>query len=60
MNAILHPLEHDGGERNRFEGFTNANARAEYRRVVAKLTGGLPSWAERKRPGRKPKCVPTM
>ncbi|MDB0528270.1 hypothetical protein LBW56_16405 [Ralstonia solanacearum] len=60
MNAILHPLELDASERSHFESTVNANVRAEYRRVVAKLTGGLPSWAERKRPGRKPKSVPTM
>lgn len=50
-----HPLENDAAERKRFENTVNANVRAEYRRVVEKLTNGLPSWAERKRAGRKPK-----
>jgi len=55
-DTITHPLEHDAAERSRFESTVNANVRAEYRRVVEKLTNGLPSWAERKRAGRKPKA----
>jgi len=49
-----HPLEVDTRERAFFEGTVSSNARATYRRAVLRLTGSLPTWAERKRAGRKP------
>lgn len=58
MSTITHPIEHDAAERAYFEATTNTYARATYRRAVLRLTGSLPSWAERKRAGRKPKARP--
>lgn len=52
-----HPLEADTQERAFFEGTASSNAKAAYRRAVLRTTGALPSWAERKRAGRKPKAT---
>lgn len=52
-NTSAHPLEDDDSERAYFEGTTDTHARATYRRAVLRLTGHLPSWAARKKPGRK-------
>lgn len=54
MNTQVHPLEHDTSEAARFAVQSHPSTRAEYRRLVEKLTGHLPTWAARKKPGRKP------
>ncbi|MFP3754149.1 hypothetical protein SB751_09665 [Cupriavidus sp. SIMBA_020] len=57
-NANDHPLENDAGERDYFERISqHSNAVGQYRRLTEKLTGYLPTWAERKRAGRKPKTA---
>ncbi|WP_427313045.1 hypothetical protein [Cupriavidus sp. H39] len=54
--TTTHPLEADTQERAFFESTASSNAKAAYRRAVLRTTGWLPSWAERKRAGRKPKA----
>jgi len=50
----IHPLEHDISERAYFERISeHRNAVGQYRRLTEKLTGYLPTWAARKKPGRK-------
>lgn len=51
-----HPLEHNAVERTYFTEQlprTSTMAAAAYRRAVEALTGSLPSWAQRAKPGRK-------
>lgn len=52
--ASQHPLEGDAFERERFEGYVSTNIRAEWRRLVTKMYGHMPTWAQRQKPGRKP------
>ncbi|MDM5181681.1 hypothetical protein PO883_31370 [Massilia sp. DJPM01] len=52
-----HPLEHNQAEKAYFEqsGIKGFKAtRSAYRRAVEALNGGLPTWAERAKRGRKP------
>jgi len=50
-NAV-HVLENDMHERKRFHGLSHPAVRAEYRRLCERLTGSLPSFAQRKPAGR--------
>lgn len=55
---MQHSLEHNETERTHFHGTlerTGPGAVAAYRRAVEVLTGHLPTWANRAKPGRKPK-----
>ncbi|MBV8271092.1 MAG: hypothetical protein JO067_02345 [Cupriavidus sp.] len=53
-NTNTHPLENDSSEREYFERISqHSNAVGQYRRLTEKLTGYLPTWAARKKPGRK-------
>jgi hypothetical protein len=55
-----HPLEQNVLEQEYFERikpYANGTVAASYRRVVELCYGSLPSWAERKPTGRKPKAV---
>jgi hypothetical protein len=54
MNT-LNPLEFDTVERDRFERLTHSNEKAQWRRLIEKLTGGLPTYARRGKPGRPKK-----
>lgn len=55
-HPTLHPLE--SNENERFYALSlkrsNPTAIAAYRRAVEVLTGSLPTWASRAKPGRKP------
>jgi hypothetical protein len=55
-----HTLERDDLEREHFAHLklTSTNAVSEWRRLVGKLTHGLPTWAARGKPGR-PKKTPS-
>ncbi|MCF1444586.1 hypothetical protein ACI2VK_24135 [Ralstonia nicotianae] len=56
-----HPLEHNAAERTYFTDQlprTSTMAAAAYRRAVEALTGGLPTWAQRAKPGRKKELGP--
>lgn len=58
MNHTTHTLESDSTEREHFRAIQrHSNAVGHYRRVVEKLTGGLLSWAGRKRLERKAKAL---
>ena len=48
---MTHPLENNLLERARFNATTSTSERAAWRRAVELLSGGLPTWAERKRKG---------
>ncbi len=50
---MTHPLETNLIERARWHTLTDTSTRAAWRRVTEALTGGLPSWAERKKNGAK-------
>ncbi|MDO3506047.1 hypothetical protein [Ralstonia pseudosolanacearum] len=55
-----HPLEHNQAERDYFTNSVvhcGTSAAAAYRRAVEALTGGLPTWAQRKPAGRPRKAV---
>lgn len=52
QDRITHPLENDTLEAAHFQALRNPNGKAEYRRAVERLTGGLPTWAYRKAKGR--------
>lgn len=52
----LHPLEHNEVERQHFVSTLDCASpigRSAYRRAVEALTGSLPTWAIRGKPGRK-------
>jgi hypothetical protein len=51
---MTHPLEENLLERAKFNTYVSSNERAAWRRAVEATTGSLPSWAARRRPGRKP------
>jgi hypothetical protein len=54
---MQHPLEHNSSEQAYFAGTLTRSgdgAHAAYRRAVEVLTGSLPTWASRAKPGRKP------
>jgi hypothetical protein len=51
---MTHQLEDNLIERARFNAYASTNERAAWRRAIEVATGSLPTWAERKRPGRKP------
>ena len=50
---MTHPLESNLIERARWNMLTDTTTRAAWRRVTEALTGGLPSWAERRKNGAK-------
>jgi hypothetical protein len=52
-------LEFDFREQAHFESIKQDNARAVYRRLCERLTGSLPSWAQRRKRGPKPKVNAT-
>ncbi|MCA3184301.1 MULTISPECIES: hypothetical protein [unclassified Cupriavidus] len=55
-----HPLEDSATERLYVEqanGYGQRHRAAAYRRAVLASTGYLPSWLEKKKPGRKPKAA---
>jgi hypothetical protein len=47
-----HILENDSAEAAYFKALVQPNAIGTYRRLMEKLTDGLPSWAARGKPGR--------
>lgn len=59
MNKINHPLEFNAEERAYAAQAkaTSTQGIAAYRRAVLATTGSLPTWLQRKRPGRKPKTA---
>jgi hypothetical protein len=57
QRATEHPLEHNAIERQFFTETLQRTSRTSpgaYRRAVEALTGHLPTWARRAKPGRKP------
>ncbi|VVD91521.1 hypothetical protein PHO31112_01646 [Pandoraea horticolens] len=56
LKQPLHPLEENAKEAAYAHGLrrTSPTALAAYRRAVEVLTGSLPTWASRAKPGRKP------
>ena len=52
MKSTAHPLEHHAEEASYFAKQGEHGA-AAYRRAVTAITGSLPTWAERHKPGRK-------
>lgn len=54
--TLYHPLERNAAARSYFAGLRARASQgpvAAWREAVETLTGGLPSWAERERAGRK-------
>lgn len=51
---MTHPLENNIIERARFNATTSTGERAAWRRGVEAVSGGLPTWAARRRSGLRP------